>query len=135
MFKDEKYRFSALGDYDTVAEFTNKEVYSHYLSILSHAKINVTFVGNADIEKLKTTLLEMLKPYAPSDVYKCTTEVVRSVDKTKEVQEECVGKQGNLVMGFRSGTVLSDGDYPKMALMEYWAAALHQRCFAMSARR
>ncbi|MBR5539487.1 MAG: insulinase family protein [Clostridia bacterium] len=130
MFKDEKYRFSSLGDYDAVAGFTNKEVYSHYLSILSHAAVNVTFVGNADIEKLKSSLLEMLKPYAPSDIYKCSTEVVRSVDVPKEIQEECVGKQGNLVMGFRSGTVLSDGDYPRMALMsELYGGAPSSKLF------
>ena len=45
------------------------------------------------------------------------TNVVRTASGVKEVREECVGKQGNLVMGFRTGTVLSDGDYPKMALM------------------
>lgn len=117
MFKDEKYRFSALGDFETVSGFTNEEVYSHYLSVLKHAGVNITFVGSTDITKLKAALVSMFNCYKPCEIYNCSTDVIREVSEVKEVKEECVGKQGNLVMGFRSGKVLSDGDYPKMALM------------------
>ena len=117
MFENEKYRLSASGDVETVKAFTNEEVFAQYKSVLDSANIEITFVGNTDIEKLKKNILDMLASYSPSQMYDTGTQVVRSASNVKEVRETCVGKQGNLVMGFRTGTVLSDGDYPKMALL------------------
>ena len=117
MFENENYRFGYIGDTETVSSFTNREVYEHYLSILKNASVNVTFVGNTDLSALKVSLSEMFGTYPPALNSNFKTNVIRQANEVKEVHEECVGKQGNLVMGFRTGTVLSDGDYPKMALM------------------
>lgn len=117
MFANEQYRFSYIGDEQTVEKLTNADVYNHYKSILDSARIEVTFVGKADKEKLKTALLAVLKNYQPRESAVIDTEVVRKASNVKEICETCVGKQGNLVMGFRTGTVLADGDYPRMALL------------------
>lgn len=117
MFAGERYRISSLGDADIVASFTNEEIYRWYQEVLDSASVEITFVGKTDAEKLKSALRAMLKNYKPSKSVAIGTEVVRGAQQAKEVHEECVGKQGNLVMGFRTGTVLADGDYPKMALL------------------
>lgn len=117
MFASERYRISSLGDAETVASFTNEEIYRWYQDILDSASIEITFVGKTDEQQLKNALHVMLDHYKPSKSVTIGTEVVRSVQDVQEVHEECVGKQGNLVMGFRTGTVLADGDYPKMALL------------------
>lgn len=117
MFENEKYRLSASGDAETVKAFTNEEVFEQYKTVLDSANIEITFVGNTDVDKLKKNILNMLSSYCPSKAYSIGTDVIRSASAVKEVRETCVGKQGNLVMGFRTGTVLSDGDYPKMALL------------------
>lgn len=117
MFENEKYRFSSHGDAETVSSFTNDEVYAHYLSVIRNAAINITFVGSTDVDALKKAISDMLAGHTPASPYNCSTKVVRTASASREIREECVGKQGNLVMGFRTGTVLSDGDYPRLALM------------------
>lgn len=117
MFSGERYRISSLGDAATVEAFANQEIYDWYKEVLDSANIEITFVGKADGEKLKAALLQMLAKYQPRKTVTIGTDVVRCAKAVKEVREQCVGKQGNLVMGFRTGTVLADGDYPKMALL------------------
>ena len=117
MFANENYRLSSLGDAENVSALTNAEVYAHYMSILDSADIDITFVGHTDEAALKNAILKMLSQYAPTKALAAKTSVVRTVESVKEIHETCIGKQGNLVMGFRTGTVLADGDYPKMALL------------------
>lgn len=117
MFEEENFSFLFTGDPEAVKMLTNQEVYAHYLSILNSANIEISFVGNTNYEEFKKALMETLAPYAPKNKLEYKTNVVRSADKVKEIHETCTGKQGNLVLGFRTGTVLSDGDYPKMALL------------------
>ena len=117
MFENEDYRMSWHGDIDTVKKLTNEEVFKQYKSIIDSADIEITFVGHTNEAALKKSIAKMLENYAPTKKVTSKTNVVRTVNAVKEVREKCVGKQGNLVMGFRTGTVLSDGDYPKMALL------------------
>ena len=117
MFKDEDYRLSYVGDAEKVEAFTNAEVFEQYKNILDNARIEVSFVGHAEEEKLKRLLLKLFEKRVPNGETTVKTNVVRTVKEVKEIREECVGKQGNLVMGFRTGTVLADGIYPRMALL------------------
>lgn len=117
MFADEAYRIAYTGDFEKVSALSNTEVYSHYLRVLGMANVEIVFVGRADTERLKKDLRAMLMPYAPDRAVQLYTEVKRDVHSVREIREQCIGKQGNLVMGFRTGTVLADGDYPRMALL------------------
>ena len=117
MFENEKYRFFSLGDESFVEKLTNETVYAQYKKILDSANIEITFVGKTDVSALKESLKRMLRLYTPSEVCLLSNNVIRNVSQIKEIHEKCIGKQGNLVLGFRTGTVLSDGDYPKMALL------------------
>ncbi len=117
MFEGESYRLSSHGDAEFVSTLTNADVFAQYKEILNSASIEITFVGHTDETALKNALLKMLEKYKPTKVVTTSTNVIRSVKKVKEVHETCISKQGNLVMGFRTGTVLADGDYPKMALL------------------
>lgn len=117
MFSDEKFRLSTLGDVEDVLEFTNEETFAHYTALLNSADVEVTFVGDTDIELLKKLVINMLSSFSPRCNNAIYTNVVRTPTKVKEIRETCIGKQGNLVLGFRTGTVLADGEYPKMALL------------------
>ncbi len=116
MFANESFSFSA-GDADYVSALTNEEVFAQYKAILDSASIEITFVGHTDEAALKNALYTMLKKYSPKNTVTTRTDVIREVESIKEIHETCVGKQGNLVMGFRTGCVLADGDYTKMALL------------------
>ena len=100
MFEHERYGASALGTREAVEALTNAELYAHYQKLLATSAMNIILAG-----------------YRPGEVVRSTTEVVRRSSIHRYLNEKCVGKQGNLVMGFRTGTVLADGDYPKMALL------------------
>ena len=117
MFEHERYGASALGTREEVEALTNAELYAHYQKLLTTSAMNIIYVGNADAEKLHTALAPILAGYHPGEVVRSTTEVVRRSSIHRYLNEKCVGKQGNLIMGFRTGTVLADGDYPKMALL------------------
>lgn len=117
MFANEAYRIAFVGERETVSAFTNREIFAQYKKILNEASIEIFFVGKTDLQKLRDNLRGMLLQYAPTHTLHCETEVIRTVVAPREIKETCIGKQGNLVMGFRTGTVLADGDYPRMALL------------------
>ena len=117
MFASESYRIAFTGERDTVSKFTNTDILNQYKEILDTASIEIFFVGSADMDKLRADLRQMLLHYAPQRKLVCETEVVRTLHAHREIRETCIGKQGNLVMGFRTGTVLADGNYPRMALL------------------
>ena len=117
MFENERYGASSLGTREAVEALTNEELYAHYRKLLSTSAMHLIYVGNADAEKLHVALAPLLSQYHPTEVAHAETEVIRRSPKHRYLNEKCVGKQGNLILGFRTGTVLADGDYPKMALL------------------
>lgn len=116
MFENERFGASALGTREEVDALTNRELFAHYRKILATSTMHIIYVGNADTAKLHASLSPVLAGYAPHDVVRTSTEVIRHASAHRFLSERCVGKQGNLVIGFRTGTVLQDGDYPCMAL-------------------
>lgn len=116
MFADERFGASALGTREEVEALTNRALFAHYQKLLATSAMHIIYVGNADEEKLHAALAPILAGYAPHDVRRTSTEVIRHASVHRFLAERCVGKQGNLVIGFRTGTVLKDGDYPCMAL-------------------
>ena len=117
MFAGEKCRKYSFSDRDMVAALRNEEVFMQYQNMIRHSEIQVFFVGQTDNEDLEARLSDAFCNRFPTDTLPTGTEVIRTVDSVKEIRETCVGNQGNLVMGFRTGTVLADGDYPRMALL------------------
>lgn len=114
MCKNERYGISALGDIDLIKRIGAAELYSHYEKVLREAQIEIFFVGEftADIEdKIRTTL--MFTPRVPETL---ATEVIRRAEKVNEVTEEQNVTQAKLSLAYRTGRVLSDGDYYKFVL-------------------
>ncbi len=116
MCDKERYGASPLGIKAYVETFTNEDLYAHYQDVLASAPIEILFVGNTDEKKLKNALLRLLHGRAPKRVFPMETEVIRRAPSVRTIVEESIGNQGNLVLGFRTGTVLADGNYPVLAL-------------------
>ena len=116
MCDKERYGASPLGTKAYVETFTNEDLYAHYQDVLASAPIEILFVGNTDEKKLKNALLRLLHGRAPKRVFPMETEVIRRAPSARTIVEESIGNQGNLVLGFRTGTVLADGNYPVLAL-------------------
>ena len=116
MFAGERYAAARANAKKIVEEFTNAEVFAHYQNFLKTAKAEVIFVGDADEEKLKNILEEIFAKRKCAAFAPVSTEVIRTAKSQKEIKEQSKATQGNLVIGFRTGTVLADGDYPVFAL-------------------
>ncbi len=114
MCKDEAYGISAMGDIENVDKIDNAALYGHYKKMIETSQIEIFFVGEytAEIEdKIRRSLcFEARTPVA------LETSVVRTADAVKEVTEEQNVNQAKLSIGFRTGKVLSDGDYYKFVL-------------------
>ncbi|MBR6514285.1 MAG: insulinase family protein [Clostridia bacterium] len=114
MCKDETYGISAMGDIASVESINAGDLYEHYKKVIANAHIEIFFVGEygeAIDSKIRSVLnFEARTPAA------LKTDVVRSASSVKEITEEQSVNQAKLSIGFRTGKVLSDGDYYKFVL-------------------
>lgn len=114
MCRDERYGISALGSIEGISRIDAQLLYQHYKKILKTAQIEIFFVGeyNKQIEeKIASALM-----FEPRDTVELSTLVIRKAETTKEISEAQAVTQAKLSMGFRTGKVLSDGDYYKFVL-------------------
>lgn len=130
MFAKERYAAAQSLARKLVEGLSNAEVYAHYQNFLKSAKPEVMFVGNADQDKVDRVVSEIFSGRAYGAGAPVSTEVIRRAATPKEIVESCKATQGNLVIGFRTGTVLSDGNYPVFALFnELYGGSPSSRLF------
>ncbi|MBE6631086.1 MAG: insulinase family protein [Ruminococcaceae bacterium] len=116
MCKNELYSISVYGEEETVWTITPEALYDAYKEFLKTSHVEIYFIGNADTDALSEILK---KAFAKTERYLIPmpkTEVIRKCDEPKQICEELPVAQGKLLMGFRSGKVLSDGDHYKFAV-------------------
>ncbi len=114
MCKEEAYGISALGDIESIGKITSEELYAHYTDVINNARVEIYFVGaysDAIEKKIKESLC-----FSPRKCSELKTEVIRTAGPLKEISEEQPVSQAKITIGFRSGKVLSDGDYYKFVL-------------------
>lgn len=117
MFKGEHYGISKNGEAGDVEAITPESLYDHYRYILGHSQIELIFVGETDVEKLKSALTEVLKELPREKMDNVETVPGPMPTDVKEIMETMDVNQGKLVMGFRTGTTARDADFPAMLLM------------------
>lgn len=114
MCKNEAYGISSIGDIESVEKIDAVTLYDHYNKVLDTAHIEIFFVGeyNQEIEaKIKNCM-----SFTDRDCTALETKVIRAASAVNEVTEEQSVNQAKLSIGFRTGKVLSDGDYYKFVL-------------------
>ena len=117
MFKGEHYGISKNGEAEDVEAITPESLYDHYRFILAHSAIELIFVGETDVGKLKEYLVQALKDLPRGDLDEVGTILGPMPTEVKEISESMDVNQGKLVMGFRTGTTARDEDFPAMLLM------------------
>lgn len=115
MCKDEAFGVAETGTVKDVEKITPESLYEQYKCILNESQIEIYYVGQCDIDWLSGKLAGIFKNINHVD-NKLETVVIRSADKIKEITEEQPVTQGKLSIGFRTGSVLNDGDYHKFVL-------------------
>lgn len=88
MFKDEAYGVSALGEEKVLSKLNGKELYNHYIKLITTSKIFIQVVGNLEgyeslAKELHVELTEKLNNQSDVDI---TTNYLKNTKK--DIQEE-----------------------------------------------
>lgn len=111
---DETYGISAMGDIENIERIDNASLFAQYKNVVESAQVEIFFVGEYSDEieaKIKSALC-----FGARTPVALETSIVRSANGVKEVTEVQSVNQAKLSIGFRTGKVLSDGDYYKFVL-------------------
>jgi predicted Zn-dependent peptidase len=116
MCRDEVFAVSEDGTVEDVEVITPQSLYNFYSEIINRSQIEIYFVGKYDYNKLEEKVKTVFKSVNHVPGFVPHTEVIRSASKVREVTEDQPVTQGKLSLGFRTGSVLSDGDYQKFIM-------------------
>lgn len=116
MCRDEAFGLDILGSVETVSEITAESLYEHHKQTLETARIDVFYVGAETPETILAKVKNMFSGLSGRATESLVTEVKRSAGPIREVVDYDTVEQTKLSIGFRTGTVLSDGDYYKFSV-------------------
>ena len=113
MCAGESYSVSVTGTIEQVEKIKPEELTEHYKSIFKNCRIEIFYVGNADVDRVNGLIKNLMVPLSDGvKVPALSADVKRKADnEPREITEDILAKQGKLVLGFRSGSVLEDPDY------------------------
>jgi len=117
MCEGESFAIHELGTAEDVNAITPEGLYSYYREFIKTARAEIFFVGSTDTEALALELKKIFERVERAALPEIPTEVKRSAENVKRVTEDMAVSQGKLSIGFRTGKVLSDGDYHIFSLM------------------
>ena len=115
MCKDEVFGIAESGTVEDAQKITPQSLYAQYKKLLSESRIEIYYVGQGDINALSDKMSELFADIKYVDP-KLETVVIRSAGEVKEITEDQPVTQGKLSIGFRTGSILNDGDYHKFVL-------------------
>ena len=122
MFAGETYGISSRGTEESVGAVTPASLYRCCLDMLSHAPVSITYVGRMTADAVQSALTRFtshLIAYRPENpaLYAPKTQVIRAAEHPlRRVEEAMEIRQSRLCIGYRTGSVLSDGDFYRFAL-------------------
>jgi len=115
--RGEAYGTLPEGTVEQVTAITAQSLFDYYQEMLSDFPIEIFYIGRTDPDLLYSKLsLRLSTLFCPKKSVKGSL-VIRTARSQHRVEETLPCKQGRLCLGFRTGTVLSDKDFPAFALM------------------
>ena len=111
MCADEAYGIPTFGYEEDVAKITPEGLYQFYQSVISGVQCHLYFIGHTDTEHLKKELSDTFHSYTPAPASPHTCQVIRKADHVKEITDVMSAEQSKLTLGFRTGTILADGNW------------------------
>lgn len=115
MCKDEVFGIADTGTVTDVEKITPQSLYEQYQKVLNESQIEIYYVGQCDIDLLSSKIANTFTGIKHIDK-PLETVVIRKADKVKDITEDQPVTQGKLSLGFRTGSVLNDGDYHKFIM-------------------
>ena len=116
MCREEAFGISECGTVEEVEAITAASLWQHYQKMLTYADVEIYYVGHDNTERLVGMLRELFASVSHTAHAPLECRVIRRAGQVREVVEDEQVKQGKLSLGFRTGTVLSDGDYHRFSL-------------------
>lgn len=122
MFAGETYGISSRGTEESAAAVTPASLYRCYLDMLSRAPVSVTYVGRMTADEVTSALARFISHLSSfreenPTLYAPQTQVIRTAKHPLHRVEESMDiRQSRLCIGYRTGSVLSDGDFYRFAL-------------------
>ena len=116
MCEGEHYAISCIGSQKEVAAITPESLYAFYRHILETARIEIFFVGQTDTHMLLTEMQSLFSMQQRHFTRLPGTEVIRSAAAVRSVTEYGHVSQGKLVLGFRTGSIITDGNYEALSM-------------------
>ncbi|MEG0779879.1 MAG: pitrilysin family protein [Oscillospiraceae bacterium] len=102
MCKDEPYGVSRMGDEKHVEKITPTKLYSHYLDLLSTARLELFYSGSADLERVSAALSSAFSTLPRENVREAALTTTRPAPESPRTITEAMDvSQGKLAIGFR----------------------------------
>lgn len=119
MFDGDDYGADLLGTVDQIRSVSPEMLSSIYRRLISEHAFRVFYVGSKSADEVEARIKNALLSYVEKNK---TIEIlgktsVASAEKVKKINEEMSLSQGKLVLGFRTGINVCDGEFYPMLLM------------------
>ncbi|MBO5338537.1 MAG: insulinase family protein [Clostridia bacterium] len=111
MCKDEVFGISSTGEIADVEKITPKSLYEAYQYALKSYKIEIYFVGSADIDSVANQFKAYFEGVERAPIEIEPVAIKMRADEAKEVVDTEKVNQGKLVLGFRTGYHYSQNEY------------------------
>lgn len=113
----EPYGIPSVGTKEQVRAITPESLFDYYRKMLSEFPIEIFYIGRTAAEDMEAELRSRLATLFCPKKPLVGTLVIRRAETVRRVEESQSGKQGRLCLGFRTGTTLSDKEFPAFVMM------------------
>ncbi len=113
----EPYGIPSVGTKEQVIAITPEGLFDYYRQMILEFPIEIFYIGRTSFEEIEMTMKQRLATLFCPKKPLAGTLVIRHADKVRRVEEKQSGKQGRLCLGFRTGTTLSDKEFPAFVMM------------------
>jgi predicted Zn-dependent peptidase len=103
MCKNEAYGIGELGCREDVAAITPETLYEAWLAMLSKARAEIFVLGPGDTRNVEKLFADSFASLNRETANEITTQVIKTVENVKTVEEHLPVTQAKLVMGLRAG--------------------------------
>lgn len=130
MCADEPFGISRYGSKEDILKVERPELSAAWKYALQNAKVEVMVLGDCNPEPVYEGFCKAFKALNRSSAADCRTEVVRTVEKVKDVTEKQDIAQSKLVLGFRAGTAIPDENVAAAKLLSaLYGGTPHSKLF------
>ena len=110
MCKNEKFSINKYGTKDQVAKLTGSDVYKSWKRLLETSKVEIMIIGKTDGKAEIQAFQNSFSKIDRKNIVQCSSEIIGSANKVKELKDEMDVVQSKLVIGFRAGLKNSNAE-------------------------